>query len=167
MSEVREETIKVVTFDGKKSSWPAWEEKFLARAKRRGYKDLLLRRVDLGPTNAEVPADVPAEKRAEVLRLRDLNEIAYADLILAVDTTKPTGRVVFNMIKGTKTPSYLDWNAQEAWASLKRKFQPNTAPTKSKLHNVFYKTTMKKGADPMNFITYLEDIRPKLADAGD
>ena len=60
MSEVREETIKVVTFDGKKSSWPAWEEKFLARAKRRGYKDLLLRRVDLGPTSAEVPADFPA-----------------------------------------------------------------------------------------------------------
>ena len=55
MSDMREETIRIIVFDGKSSSWPAWEEKFLARAKRRGYKDLLLRKVSLGPTKDPVP----------------------------------------------------------------------------------------------------------------
>ena len=37
-----ERTIKVIEFSGKKSDWFVWESKFLARAKRKGYKGLLL-----------------------------------------------------------------------------------------------------------------------------
>ena len=134
MSDIKEENIRVITFDGKKASWPAWEEKFLARAKKRGYKDLLLKKVELRPTEEEIPLSISDSERESILKLRDLNETAYADLILAIDTSKPTGRVVFNLIKGTKKPDYPDGNAQEAWASLKRKFQPNTVPSLSKLH---------------------------------
>jgi len=32
----------VIAFDGKLSEWPIWEEKFMARARRRGYKEFLL-----------------------------------------------------------------------------------------------------------------------------
>ena len=33
--------IKVIPFSGKKADWCVWEEKFLARARRKGYKSIL------------------------------------------------------------------------------------------------------------------------------
>ena len=44
MSETNDSlySIKVISFTGKKKDWEAWEEKFLAKAKRKGYKDILL-----------------------------------------------------------------------------------------------------------------------------
>ena len=38
-------SIRVLEFDGKESSWEGWSEKFKARAKRKGYKDMLLGKV--------------------------------------------------------------------------------------------------------------------------
>jgi hypothetical protein len=35
-------TIRVITFCGKVNEWPIWSEKFLAKAKRYGFKDVLL-----------------------------------------------------------------------------------------------------------------------------
>ena len=37
-----EQSIKVIVFDGKKESWSMWEEKHLAHAKKKGFKDVLL-----------------------------------------------------------------------------------------------------------------------------
>jgi hypothetical protein len=37
-----ETTIKVITFDGKISSWVAWEQKFLARSLKKGYYNILV-----------------------------------------------------------------------------------------------------------------------------
>ena len=36
-----ETSIKIITCSGKKSDWPTWEERFLARAKKKCYKDIL------------------------------------------------------------------------------------------------------------------------------
>ena len=47
MSEKQETSIKVIPFSGKKKDWVTWNEKFMARAKRRGYKDLLLGKADI------------------------------------------------------------------------------------------------------------------------
>ena len=47
MSERNEISIKVIGFSGKKKDWVTWEEKFLSKAKRRGYKDLLLGRTEI------------------------------------------------------------------------------------------------------------------------
>jgi hypothetical protein len=35
-------TIRVILFCGKGDEWPIWSEKFLAKAKRYGFKDVLL-----------------------------------------------------------------------------------------------------------------------------
>ena len=70
------------------------------------------------------------------------------------------------MVKNTTSTEYLDGHVGKAWEALEKKFEPKTAPLKAKLHRQFYKATMKKGADPVNFITYLEDICSRLADAG-
>ena len=40
-------TIRVIPFCGKVDEWPIWCEKFLSKAKRFGFKDLLLGRLTI------------------------------------------------------------------------------------------------------------------------
>jgi hypothetical protein len=42
-----ETSIKVITFSRKKKDWISWEEKFLAKSKRQGYKEILLGKVEV------------------------------------------------------------------------------------------------------------------------
>jgi hypothetical protein len=44
MSETNDSyySIKVISFNGKKQDWDTWEENFLAKAKRKGSKGLLM-----------------------------------------------------------------------------------------------------------------------------
>jgi len=42
ISQVEEKGIKVICFDGQQDNWSNWEEKFLARARRKGFKEVLL-----------------------------------------------------------------------------------------------------------------------------
>jgi hypothetical protein len=76
--------------------------------------------------------------------IRELNELAYSDLILSMDTDKSGGKVAFNIVKRSKTREYPDGNAAVAWQGLKRNYAPNTAPSLSKLHKQFYGTKLKK-----------------------
>ena len=146
------------------TTWPSWKEKFLTRAKKEGYKKILQKKVKVTEETEAIPDSDPDKK--EKLANRELNENAYADLILSIDATKATGRSVFNLIKNTKSDDYPDGNAGNAWTALEKKFEPKTAPSQAKLHRLFYKAEMKKDVDPINFITYLEDIRSRLADTG-
>jgi hypothetical protein len=40
-------TIRVIPFCGKADEWPIWSEKFLTKAKRCGFKGLLLGKLSL------------------------------------------------------------------------------------------------------------------------
>jgi hypothetical protein len=96
-------SIKIIPFSGKKADWTAWSEKFLARARRRGYKEYL-EGTERIPTDAEKPADTETATVKEVYKgKRDLNELAYEDLVLCIDTTTPDGRVAFACVRGSKT----------------------------------------------------------------
>jgi hypothetical protein len=39
--------ILVLPFSGDKDEWPIWKEKFHAKAKRSGFKDMLLGKVNI------------------------------------------------------------------------------------------------------------------------
>lgn len=160
MSTSKEESIRVVSFDGKRNSWPSWKEKFLAKAKKKGYKDILLGKIELVSETTKI-ADDDAQREVKLLG-RKLNEDAYADLVLSIDCGKTQGRVVFNLIKNSKNDDYPDGNARESWKSLERKFNPTTSTSRTKLHKEFYRAELRKGADPINFITYMEDLRERL-----
>jgi hypothetical protein len=108
-------SLRVAPFDGKKKEWITFEEKFLARAKHKGYKDVLMGKLII-PTDDLVLDPVYNEG---FIKNRDMNELAYSDLILLMDTTESTGRVAFNIIKGSKMTDYLDGNAEVAWIGLK------------------------------------------------
>ena len=102
MLELDDKLIQVIAFDGKLSEWPIWEEKFMARARRRGYKEILL-------GTATVPKDsekinLTATDGKEKTILKKLNELAYEELILSINMSEGSGKVVFLSIKGCKQP---------------------------------------------------------------
>ena len=57
MSETTDETevnvMKIAKFNGKKKSWDAWSVKFLARARKKGHKEILTGEKDdqMGPSS--------------------------------------------------------------------------------------------------------------------
>ncbi len=81
----KEQAIRVIVFDGKKTSWSSWKEKFLAKAKSKGYKPVLTGETEVTKYTEAISEDDP--NREEKLKAQELNETAYADLILSIDTS--------------------------------------------------------------------------------
>ena len=140
MTEPREVNMKVITFSGKKNDWLIWEERMMSKAKKKGYRNLLLGRENAIPTTTQ---DINDDNEDE-MRLRRLNDEAYLDLINSMDCESEAGRIAFSVVKGTKNEEYQDGNALVAYINLKRKYQPSTAITLMKLENDYQGAKMKK-----------------------
>jgi gag-polypeptide of LTR copia-type len=153
-------TIRVISFCGKVDEWPNWSEKFLAKAKRYGFKDLLLGKLSI-PKLDDVFDEI-LEEGKKMMKVIELNEIAYTELILSIDMKTSNGKIAFNIVKGCKTQDYPDGNAASAWEKLKYKNEPVSAPSMVKLDKQFRELTLKKGQDPEVWITEFEDICVRL-----
>ena len=94
-------SIRVLNFSGRKEEWPSWSEKFLAKAKRSGTKDVLLGKVEI-PSSFEV-VDEKAEEGKKLLRISELNEIAYTELILSIDVSNSQGKIAFGIFTRQKS----------------------------------------------------------------
>ena len=78
-------TIRVIPFCGKVDEWPIWSEKFLAKAKRCGFKDILLGKLSIPKADEEFDEVSDIEKKMKMAKIIELNEIAYTELILSID----------------------------------------------------------------------------------
>jgi hypothetical protein len=163
MGDYAESTIWVILFSGKKGDWPAWEERFLVKAKRKGFKELLLGRVEI-PVSDTVIADTP--EGVNTRRIMDLNDRVYSELILSMDIEQSGGKVTFSIIEGRKSTEYVDGNGAVAWSRLTAKYAPKRAPSMVKLEREFRSSKLKKGKDPDIWITDLEELRDRLVDMG-
>ena len=96
---------------------------------------------------------------------RDMNELAYKELVLSIDTSTSPGKVAFQLIKGCKTTANKNGDAAQAWKRLVAKYAPKLAPTKLELKLEFQRSRLKStNADPDKWITDLEGIRLCLRD---
>jgi gag-polypeptide of LTR copia-type len=157
-------TIRVIPFCGKVNEWPIWSEKFLAKAKRYGFKDILVEKLSI--PKADEDFDEVSDLGKKMSRSIELNEITYTELILSIDVKTSSGKIAFNIVKGCKSKDYPDGNAASAWEKLKNKFEPISAPSMVKLDKQFRDSSLKKGQDPEVWITDLEDIWVRLDDIG-
>ena len=157
-------TIRVIPFYGKSEEWPTWSEKFLAKARRYGFKDVLLGKVRIPKTDEDYEMDSEEGKKLTIAT--DMNELAYTELILSIDDKTSNGKVAFNLVKGCKNKDYADGNASMAWERLRNKFEPQSAPSLVKMEKQFRQCALKKGQDPDVWITELEDYRMKLDELG-
>ena len=60
-----ERSIRVLNFSGRKTDFPVWSEKFLAKARRKGYKDMLIGGQRI-PKELDVLTDTTAEDKAKI-----------------------------------------------------------------------------------------------------
>jgi hypothetical protein len=156
--------FRVIPFCGKVEEWPIWNERFLAKAKRCGFKDLLLGKLSIPKVDEEIDETSDIGKKKSIII--ELNEIAYTELILLIDVKASSGKVAFNIIRGCKTKDYPDGNGAIAWERPKNKYEPVSAPSMVKLEKQFRELSLKKGQDPEVWITELEDLRVKLENMG-
>jgi hypothetical protein len=61
-----ETSIKVIQFSGKQKDWAVWEEKFMARAKRKGFKDLLLGKATIPKTSDVLDEKSDDDKKKKI-----------------------------------------------------------------------------------------------------
>ena len=159
-------SIKVIHFSGKKVDWSVWSEKFLARAKMRGYRDILLGKEKI-PTDKDEPEDTASDAvKEKYKKVRDANELAYLDLILCIEGNTQIGRVAFGCVKGSKTEDVSMGDSRVAWVRLTNKFAPTTAPSRLHLRALFNASSLKPKQNPDEWLTYLEDLRDQLIAAG-
>jgi hypothetical protein len=59
--------IRVLHFLGRKEEWPIWREKFLAKAKRSGIKDVLLGKLQIPKTSEEL--EEKSEERRRMMKM--------------------------------------------------------------------------------------------------
>jgi hypothetical protein len=78
-------SILVVRFSGKKEQWPIWSEKFCAVGKRSGFKDMI---------------NEKGEERKILMKITDLNRLAYKELVLLIGIRSSNRRVLFSIITG-------------------------------------------------------------------
>jgi hypothetical protein len=67
--------------------------------------------------------------------------------------------VVFDLLKGCKSKDYVDVNASMAWDRLRNKFELSSALSLVKIEKQFRQCSLKKGQDPVIWITEHEDNR--------
>jgi hypothetical protein len=105
--------IQVLSFSGSKDEWPTWSENFLAKAKRSGVKDVLLGNV-LIPKSSEL-LDEKKDEGKRILRIIDLNEMAFTELVLSIDLSSSSGKIAFGIVKSCKAKDYENGHADLPW----------------------------------------------------
>ena len=156
-----ETSIKVIVFSGKIKDWSVWEEKYLAKSQKKGYKAIFTGKVKV--TKEEENETAEEKKKRE--KIEETNEDAFSDLILSFADTE-AGNVAFSIVRNAKTKDLPDGDAFLAWTNLKKKFAPQTAPTEMSLYSNFHSSKLQSGEDPDIWICHLEDLRIRLGEMG-
>ena len=159
MSDLK--SIRVIEFSGRTTDWEGWSEKFLARAKRKGYKKLLIGKETVPKVSAYAEAEGKDDATSKkIVKLGDANEEAFEDVILSINHTTKQGKVAFSLVKNCKTSDYPEGNCKLAWDRLVAKYAPKTAPSLLKLKKQFANSKLGDAEmHPDEWITELESLR--------
>jgi hypothetical protein len=77
--------------------------------------------------------DEISEEVKKMMKVIELNEIAYTEFIFSIDVKASNGNIAFNIVKGCKTKDYPDGNAASAWEKIKNKDESVSEPSMVKL----------------------------------
>jgi hypothetical protein len=97
--------IRVLSFSGSKDEWPTWNKKFSTKAKRSGNKDIFLGKV-LKAISSEL-FDKKTDEVKQMLRIIDLNEMAFTKLVMSIDVSSSSGKIAFGIVKSFKTKTVM------------------------------------------------------------
>jgi hypothetical protein len=115
------------------------------------------------PTKAE-EALLGTTKDANKIKTIAKNKEAYSDLILSMMDGTPHGNVALDIVRQAVSADYPNGDAADEMARLKKRYQPQSAPELVRLHKFFYGTRQKRRQDTDLYISYIEDIRFRMAE---
>ena len=154
-----EESIKIIKFFGKKSEFAFSENKFKAKARRKGYLDILKGEVEVMNDENFEKLKGNEEGYKEIKEARELNELAFEDLVLSMDTKKGQGKIAANLVNSAKNEDFSEGDAKEAWDKLRKKYNPSTTPSLLRIKKEFNKSVLKLEKDPAEWIQELQMLQ--------
>ena len=118
---------KTPKFSGKKKDFEKWMVKFVARAKKKGYKLVLDGKAKVPDESGQMKVELKDkttwdEDEKKNMILWGLNDQAYSDLINGIDDTTNEGEVALNVVTGSTLEKLKNSNAEMAWKNLKDKY---------------------------------------------
>ena len=154
--EDNEHTIKGIGFKGKTNEFKMWHKKFLARTNLKGYKSVLLGRINVPKHSEELSGSSDVVKKK--IKVRKANNMAYSDLLLCV-----IDDVSFVIVSEAVTDDLPDGDASLAWKRLSEKYESKTGANMLQLKLAFATCCMEDvNGDPYIWISELEGIRQCL-----
>ena len=143
-----DKAIRVLNFSGKQNDWIMWEAKYKARARMKGWLQVLLGQVVVPKENVILTDAQAAEKNA-----RKANEEGYSDLLLSMED-----EVAFGIVNEAKSTDLPSGDLTMAWKNLLNKYAPSTKDELVSVKKEFMQCMMESGDDPEEYITKLESI---------
>jgi hypothetical protein len=105
--------------------------------------------------------DEETDEGKRMLRIIDLNEMAFTELILLIDVSSSSGKIAFGIVKSCKAKDHEDSHDGLAWENLKKKYDTVSVPSLVKTERLFREFNLGKDEDSETWITNLEDLRLK------
>jgi hypothetical protein len=99
------------------------------------------------PKSSEV-FDEKTDEGKRMMRIIDLIEMAFTKLVLSIDVSSSSGKIVFGIVKSYKTKDYEDGHADLSWEKLKKKYDPVSALLLVKTERLFRECKLGKDEDP-------------------
>ena len=97
--------------------------------------------------------DTDLNKR--IIKLGELNKLAYEDLIVAINTSSSVWKVAFGLVKNAKSEDYSEGNSKVAWDRLVSKYASQTAMSMLNLKSEFYNSKLQSiDKDPNEWISH-------------
>ena len=99
----------------------------------------------------------------KIIKLGELNKLAYEDIILLTNTSSSGGKVAFGLVKNTKSEDFPKRNCKVAWDRLVSKYAPHTALSLQKLKSQFHNSKLESIDEDLNeWISHLEELRIRI-----
>jgi hypothetical protein len=139
--------VRIFPFSGEKKDWERWSTTFLAKARLRGYRGLLVG-TEIAPNKSS--------KEYEGFIIR--NDIAYAEVLIACECD-----TCFGIINSSRSEQMPDGDARLAWLNLISKFEHKTKTSLIQLKKQFLENKLNHpDQDPDQWIQSLEGMQKNL-----
>ena len=150
-----EKTVKLPTFDGKRSSFQIWWTRFLAYATVFMFRQALVigGESKLPQTEDEV-LDLTEEDDRKKELARKRNAVAMANLTMAF-----TGEETMGLIYDAQSQEWPAGLAHKVVKALMSKYQPEDTITRVELRQMLNGVTMKKDEDPATIFEQISAIK--------
>ena len=114
--------------------------------------------VDKIPTQEKYESALEGDEDLDkkIVKLGELNELTYEDLVLLINTSSSVCKVGCGLVKNAKSKDFLEVKCKIAWDRLVSKYAPHTALSLLKLKSEFHNSKLGLiDKDPNEWISHL------------